>query len=223
MPRLARVDLANEVYHVINRANGRMTIFREEDDYLLFEKLIMEAKELTGVRVIAYVIMPNHWHLILSPIRDGDMGIFMHRLTNSHTRNYHVLTKTIGTGHLYQGRYKSFLVDSDSYLLSLLKYVERNPVRAKLTEKCEDWKWGSSWRRVNGTTKEKKLLDSSPTPIPHGYIKWVNESDKEEELTAIRNSVNKGVPFGKSSWVDAMVAEHGLESTRRLTGRPKKR
>ncbi|MFA5831662.1 MAG: hypothetical protein WC878_07600, partial [Candidatus Paceibacterota bacterium] len=157
-----------------------------------------------------------------SPVHDGDMGLFMHRLTNSHTRNYHVLTKTIGTGHLYQGRYKSFLVDNDSYLLSLLKYIERNPVRAKLTEKCEDWKWGSSWRRANGTAKEKKLLDPSPTPIPDGYLMWVNEPDKEEDIFAIRNSINKGVPFGKSAWVDAMVEAHGLESTRRKTGRPKK-
>jgi len=223
MPRLARVDLANETYHVINRANGRMTIFRDKEDYLLFEKLMLEAKELTGVRIIAYTIMPNHWHLVLLPNHDGDMGLFMHRLTNSHTRNYHVLTKTIGTGHLYQGRYKSFLVDNDSYLLALLKYVERNPVRAKLTEKCEDWQWGSSWRRVNGNAEEKKLLDPSPTPIPHGYLNWVNEPDKEEEISTIRNSVSKGVPFGKDSWVDAMVEAHGLESTRRPTGRPKKR
>lgn len=68
--------------------------------------------------------MPNHWHFVLSPKNDGDMGIFMHRLSSSHTRNYHVQTKTIGTGHPYQGRYKSFLVDNDSYLLALIKYVE---------------------------------------------------------------------------------------------------
>ncbi|MCX6736124.1 MAG: transposase [Candidatus Parcubacteria bacterium] len=222
MPRLARVDLANEVYHVINRANGRLTIFRTKEDYQLFEKLISEAKELTGMSIIAYTIMPNHWHFVLSPKNDGDMGIFMHRLSNSHTRNYHVQTKTIGTGHLYQGRYKSFLVDNDSYLLSLIKYVERNPVRAKLSERCEDWRWGSSWRRVSGTQEEQKLLDDSPTPIPDAYSQWVNTPEKEEEISLIRTSINKGVPYGRDAWVDTMIANHHLESTKRCSGRPRK-
>ncbi len=222
MPRLARVDIGGEIYHVINRANGRMQIFNEKEDYLLFEKLLKEAKELTDMRILAYSIMPNHWHLVLHPRSDGDLGIFMHRLTNAHTRHVHTLTKTIGSGHLYQGRYKSFLVDTDNYILTLIKYVERNPVRAKLVRQCENWQWGSAWRRINGTPAQKKLLSGSPTPLPHGYKRWINTADKEDDLATIRHALNKGVPYGRTRWVDSMVTKYHLESTLRTAGRPKK-
>ena len=223
MPRNARTDVGDEIYHVINRANGRMRIFNEPADYALFEELLLDTKELIGMRILAYSIMPNHWHLILHPRKDRDLGMFMHRLSNAHTRKVHAKTKTNGAGHLYQGRYKSFIVDTDSYFLSLLKYVERNPVRAKLAEKCEDWKWGSAYRRINGSTDEKKLIDPPVTELPHGYRNWVNTPDKEDELALIRTSVNKGVPFGKGVWVEQMVTKFHLESTRKNPGRPKKR
>ncbi len=222
MPRLARVDIGGEVYHVINRANGRMGIFEAHEDYKLFEKLMNDAKELTDMRILAYTIMPNHWHLVLYPKHDGDLGIFMHRLTNAHTRHVHVKTKTVGSGHLYQGRYKSFLVDNDNYLLTLIKYVERNPVRARLVRQCENWQLGSAWRRINGTKAHMKLLDASPTPFPHGYKHWINTSDKKDDLNIIRHALNKGVPFGWDRWVDRMVTKYHLESTLRSAGRPKK-
>lgn len=222
MPRLARVDIGNEIYHVINRANGRMQIFDSPSDYQLFEQLILEAQELTDMQVIAYILMPNHWHLVLWPRKDGDLARFMHRLCNTHTRRVHTSTGTVGSGHLYQGRYKSFLVDTDSYLLSLIKYVERNPVRARLTKKCEDWQWGSAWRRIHDTAQQKKLLCISPTDIPSDYLYWINTTDKPEELERIRTSVNKGIPYGRDTWVSAMVSRYHLEHTRRGAGRPRK-
>jgi putative transposase len=222
MPRLARIDLADHLYHVINRANGRMQIFNKKEDYQLFEELLTEAKELTDMRIIAYTIMPNHWHLVLQPRKDGDLGLFMHWLSTAHTRRVHVETKTIGSGHLYQGRYKSFFVENDSYLLTLIKYVERNPVRAKLVRQCENWQWGSAWRRVKGSKEQMRLLDPSPTPLPHGYTRWVNSSDKEDDLEDIRNAVNRGVPYGGARWVEQMVSKHHLETTQRAPGRPRK-
>jgi putative transposase len=222
MPRLARVDIGDEIYHVINRANGRLTIFENIADYQLFESLLEKTQEETGMRILAYTIMPNHWHLVLQPKVDGDLGIFMHRLTNSHTRQVRVSTKTIGYGHLYQGRYKSFIVSDDSYLLTLIKYVERNPVRAKLAAACEEWQWGSAWRRVNGTPVQKKLLSESPTPLPKDYLSWINTPDREDDIKLLRNAVNKGVPFGNEEWVDKKVDKYKLETTRRTVGRPKK-
>lgn len=223
MPRNSRTDVGGEVYHVINRANGRMKIFNNDDDYLLFEKLLEETKELIGMRILAYVLMPNHWHLVLYPHKDGDMGLFMHRLSNAHTRKVHAITQTNGAGHLYQGRYKSFLVDSDSYFLALVKYVERNPVRSKLVERCEDWQWGSSRRRISGTKEEKKLIDAPITPLPHGYKQWINTNENEEALAVIRTSVNKGVPFGGEKWTEQMVIKFHLESTQKNPGRPKRK
>ena len=220
MPRLARVDVGGEVYHVINRANGRMQIFDVPEDYQLFEKLMFDAKELAHMRILAYVLMPNHWHLVLYPQKDGDLGLFMHRLTNAHTRQVHVRTGTVGSGHLYQGRYKSFLVQTDAYFLTLIKYVERNPVRAKLVRQCEDWRWGSAWRRISGTSTHKKLLAAPPVPFPHGYRNWINTPDQEDDLGDIRHSVNKGVPYGKEQWVAKMVTKYHLETTLRAPGRP---
>ncbi len=222
MPRLARVDVGNEIYHVINRANGRLQVFNTPEDYRLFEKLMEEAKELTDMRIYAYEIMPNHWHLVLSPRNDGDLGLFMHHLTNKHTRQVHTLTGTVGSGHLYQGRYKSFLVDSENYLLAVIKYVERNAVRAKLARLCEDWRWGSAWRRIHGTVLQKKLLDTLPVQLPDKYLTWINTAESPEEIETIRRSVNKGVPYGRQRWVDAMVATYHMETTLRGAGRPKK-
>lgn len=222
MPRSARTDVGNEIYHVINRSNGRFCIFETKEDYQLFETLLLEMKELTDMRILAYVLMPNHWHLVLYPKKDGDLGAFMHRLTNAHTRKVHAKTKTNGSGHLYQGRYKSFLVDSDRYLLALIKYVERNPVRARLVKKVEEWRWGSAFRRLNKRNQSHKFLSASPEALPMNYRKWVNTPDKEDDLRAVRTSVQKGVPYGKEVWVLNMVKKYKMESTLRSPGRPKK-
>lgn len=221
MPRVARVDVGGEIYHVINRANGRLQIFDSDADYRLFEQLLLETKEITDIRVLSYELMPNHWHLVLNPRNDGDLSLFMHKLSNAHTRKVHALTDTNGSGHLYQGRYKSFLIDSDNYLLAVIKYVERNAVRAKLVHRAEEWRWGSAWLRINGTNEQKMLLDELPIDLPNAYVKWINTIDKEEDLKTIRNSVNKSVPYGRDTWIDAMVSKHHLESTLRTPGRPK--
>jgi len=222
MPRTERIDVGGEIYHVINRANGHHTIFQDKEEYQLFESILTDAKQMTNMRILAYSIMPNHWHLLLSPKHDGDLALFMHWLTTTHTRRYHVATKTVGGGSLYQGRYKSFIVDADSYLLTLIKYIERNPVRAKLVRQCENWQWGSAWRRINGDKKQQQLIDASPTPLPHRYRNWINTPEKTEELKTLRSAVNRGVPYGRESWVEKMVQEYHLESTVREPGRPKK-
>ena len=220
MSRSARVDVGGEYYHVINRANGRLQIFNTPEDYFSFEALLRETKELVDMRILAYVVMPNHWHLVLHPKKDGDLAIFMHRLSNAHTRKVHAFTETSGAGHLYQGRYKSFLVDSDAYMLTLIRYVERNPVRAGLVSRCEEWRWGSAWRRSSGTST---FLTESPTALPDDYSQWVNTPDTAEHLAAVRSSVKRGRPFGRDRWVDAMVDRFSLQSTVRVPGRPKKK
>jgi putative transposase len=207
---------------VINRANGRFQIFDKVEDYQLFEQLLLETKELFDMRIIAYELMPNHWHLVLYPKNDGDLGAFMHRLSNAHTRKVHAQTNTNGSGHLYQGRYKSFFVDTGNYLLALIKYTERNSVRAKLAIRCEDWQWGSAWRRVYGTAQQKRLLDSTLADLPDDYLTWINTAEKIDDLTMIRTSVNKGVPYGGGIWVEKMISRYHLESTMKSPGRPKK-
>ncbi|OHA17614.1 MAG: hypothetical protein A2664_03265 [Candidatus Taylorbacteria bacterium RIFCSPHIGHO2_01_FULL_46_22b] len=222
MGRAIRVDVGNQLYHVLNRANGRQTIFHSSKDYQHFESLLAKAVKDTSMRLLAYAVMPNHWHLILYPHQDGDLKRFMQWLTLTHTQQYHVRNKTIGYGHLYQGRYKSFLIERDNYLLAAIKYVERNPVRAKLAKKVESWQWGSGYRRLEGKATERLILTDSPVDLPRVYRTWVNKSDTDDDLTDARIAVNKGKPFGTIEWTKRMVERFGLELTTRQRGRPKK-
>lgn len=223
MPRISRVAVGNTLYHVINRSNGKVRIFNTSADYKHFESLLQEGKELLDMRILAYCIMPNHWHLILYPKNDGDMGEFMRWVTTTHVRQRRAQTKTIGDGHLYQGTYKSFPVSTDNYVQELIRYVEQNPLRAKLVRQAEDWEWSSLWRREKGSGRDKKLLSELPIDLPRNYLSIVNSIPSEKELAPIRMSVNKGVPFGSPKWVEKIVKKFDLESTLRQPGRPKKK
>ena len=222
MARTLRTDVKDTIYHVINRANARIRLFKSSHDYLAFEKVIEEAKERTNMRILAYCIMPNHWHFALDPREDGDLAKFIGWLTLTHTTRYHALHKTIGSGHLYQGRYKSFIVQEDRYFLQLVRYIEQNPLRAKLVKQSQDWRWSSIWRRIYGTKEQKGLLSKWPTGIPDDYMEWVNKTPDDEELGAIRVSMKRGSPFGSECWVQKIVSRFGLESTVRKRGRPRK-
>jgi putative transposase len=217
-----RIAIGDTIYHVINRANGRMQIFNTKEDYQLFEQLLTEARELTDMRILAYTIMPNHWHLVLYPRRDGDMSAFMHWLTTTHVRQYRVASESIGGGHLYQGTYKSFPVEKSEYLSTLIRYVEQNSLRAKLVTRAEDWKYSSLYRRMKGTLKQQKLLAKLPIDLPHQYLKEVNTIYGEATLQEIRTSIQRGTPYGRDRWVEKFVSTHQMESTVRTPGRPRK-
>ena len=193
--RPPRIDVGDQIYHVINRANGRATIFHTETDYRGFKSLLFEITETYGMRILAYVIMPNHWHLLLYPVNDKDLSKSLQWLGTTHARRHHARKQTTGNGHLYQGRYKSFLVQNDVHLLTVLKYIERNPVRAGLVTKAEVWKWGSAFERINGVLKGKKLLGESPVDLPKQYLHWINQIEAAEELKLVRRSVNTGMQY----------------------------
>lgn len=222
MGRVLRIDIGNEIYHVLNRANARMTIFEEDDDYQSFERILEEAKDRYPIQILSYQIMPNHWHFCLCPENDGDMTKFVHWLTLTHTQRWHAYHHSIGTGHLYQGRYKSFLVQKDNYFLQLCRYIESNALHAKLVQKAQDWRWSSLWRREYGTAKQKELLSSWPIATPDDYLDQVNNLLAEKELEYIRMSISKNRPYGDDDWMNKMVKKLGLEITLRQRGRPKK-
>src|SRR3989338_7273370 len=135
MARNPRVATGNMIYHVLNRANSRERIFRKEKDYEAFERILEEGMEKYPMRILAYCLMPNHWHFIMYPVNDEDLPVFMRWLTGTHTRRWHTHYKSIGYGHLYQGRYKSFHVQKDEHFLNVARYVERNALRANLVLK----------------------------------------------------------------------------------------
>ncbi len=221
MPRPPRSAQGDMVYHVLNRANARMIIFDKDADYLAFEKVLVEAKEHYPMRMLSYCLMPNHWHFILYPETNEAMPLFMRWLTLTHTQRWHVAHKTVGYGHLYQGRYKAFPIQKDEHFLQVLRYVERNAKRAALVKQAENWQWSSLYRRLNGTIDEKKLLSAWPVRPDKYYLEWVNEPQPKEELEVIRYAVKRGRPYGGERWIAKTAKSLGLESTLRARGRPK--
>ena len=127
------------VFHALNRANARADLFYKPEDYAAFESVLAEARERTGMRVLSYCLMPNHWHLVLWPKQDGDMSRFMGWLTLTHTQRWHAHYQSAGTGHLYQGRFKSFPIQADDHFLTVCRYVERNALRANICALAADW------------------------------------------------------------------------------------
>lgn len=220
MGRALRVTPGDAVYHVLNRANGRQALFDDEGDYAAFERVLAEAQQRVPMRLLAYCLMPNHWHLVLWPLRDGDLSRFMAWLTLTHTQRWHAHRHTTGTGHLYQGRFKSCLVQSDAHLLTVCRYVERNALRAHLVERAERWRWGSLWRRESGQGTSGLLVEDGPIARPAHWVEWVNAAETEPELAAVRQSVVRSQPFGETSWVEAMVDRLSLHTTQRPQGRP---
>jgi putative transposase len=210
------------VYHVLNRANARQPIFRKDEDYAAFERVLAEITERVGMRILAYCLMPNHWHLVLWPRSDGDLSTFMRLLTLTHTQRWHSHRGTTGSGHLYQGRFKSFVVAKDDYLLTVCRYVERNALRAKLVKQAENWRWGSLWRRQSGGAQAKSLLSDWPIERPRQWLQYVNQSETDTELAGLRQSVNRGAPFGSTAWIQRVADKLDLASTLRPRGRPRR-
>ena len=209
------------VYHVINRANGRVQIFSSPDEYRHFESLLLEGVQLLDMRMLAYVIMPNHWHLVLYPRKDGDLSEFMRWVTTTHVRQRRVMTQSVGHGHLYQGTYKSFPIERDKHLVDVIRYVEQNPLRAKLCKRAEHWTWSSLFRRRRNNKADKVLLAKLPTLLPTNYLSSVNTIFDAERLGNIRHAIIKGAPYGSDGWRKRMIERYHMEGTQRGPGRPK--
>jgi putative transposase len=222
MGRPPRATAGGVVYHVLNRANARVRIFAQPGDYTAFEEVLIEAKERMAMRLLAYCVMPNHWHLVLWPFEDGDLSEFVGWLTLTHTQRWHHHKGTVGTGHLYQGRFKSFPVQSDEHLLTVVRYVEGNARQTGLALKAEDWTWCSLWRRVHGNPEERAFLDEGPTPMPpvSEWIELVNEPLPSDQLDRVSKSIRRGRPFGGDDWTRRTAVQLGLTSTLRPRGRP---
>jgi putative transposase len=221
MARAPRVDLAGHLYHALNRANRQATIFQKESDYVAFEGILTDAVERSDVELMAYCLMPNHWHLVLRPTVDGGMSRFCQWLTLTHTQRYNAHYGTTGLGHLYQGRYKSFPVQDDEHFLTVCRYVERNAYSAELCDAPQRWRWGSLYRWKHGTLAEKKLLARWPIPRRPNWCDWVQTALSENELKRLRWSVKRGAPFGDESWIESTARRYNLEMTLRPRGRPR--
>ena len=223
MPRKKRKILGGYVYHVFNRANGRLRIFKKPGDFEAFEKVLGEGQERFGMRICGYCIMGNRWHLLLWPENDSDLAVFMKWVTVTHTMRYHAAHGTTGMGHVYQGRYKSFPVQGNLSYLELLRYIESNPMRAKLVKQAGDWLWSSYRLHTGGKPEDKPLtVCRGPKALPGNWAKLVGSSMSKIETDNIQNAIKRGRPFGDTDWVIKAAAEFELESKMKPIGRPKK-
>ena len=222
MPRTARCAPGGLVYHALNRAVARLPLFEKEGDYEAFERVMAEAMEKHPTRVLAYCLLPNHWHFVIWPREDAELTGFLRWLTDTHTMRWHAHHKTGGTGHLYQGRFKSFPVQTDEHFYTLMRYVERNALRARLVKRAAQWRWSSVWRRESGDAGSRALLSRWPLPLPADWLDILHRPQSEEELRAVREALRRGCPFGGQRWQKNTAVRLGLEFTLRPRGRPKK-
>ena len=208
------------IYHVLNRGNGRMRLFHNAEDYDAFERVLAEGLGRFTVDLLTYCLMPNHWHLVMRPRTDASLGRLMGWVGVTHVRRHQEHYHKRGAGHLYQGRYKSFPVAEDDYFLTLCRYVEGNPVRAKLVQRADQWRWSGFGRRA----RRKDDLPLSPWPIerPRNWTILVNGELSAEELKTVRMCVSRGRPLGPEAWVEATALRLGLAYTLRGPGRPRK-
>ena len=212
MPRIPRGQLAGHIYHVLNRGNGGAAVFHKDADYAAFLALLQTAKSKYPVRVLGFCLMPNHFHLVLQPATPNALSPFMQWWMTSHVRRYHRHYRS--HGHVWQGRFKSFPIQQDAHLLTVLRYVLWNPVRAQLVESVTQWPWSS--------LQHPTLVDPLPVPLPADWLHWVEHPLFDHELTTLRTCLNRQAPFGSSDWLAQFTGMAGLDRTLRPRGRPRK-
>ncbi|GFO65284.1 transposase [Geomonas paludis] len=183
MPRPTREFQDDGIYHVLNRGNGRQRVFQKDGDYLAFLKLLAETKEQHGITLYAYCLMPNHFHLLLKARQGEELSPAMQWFQTTHVRRYHQHYHS--SGHLWQGRFKSFEVQGDEYFLTVARYIEGNPVRAGLVETAVNWVWSSHRGRCG---LQKDLL-AEPLPVPWvgDWTAYVDTPLTPSELAKVRN------------------------------------
>lgn len=216
MPRTARAIEADMAYHVINRGNAKATVFHDDEDFDTFVHLLGEASDRVAMRIAAWCLMPNHFHLVLWPPSEKGLSRWMQWLMTSHVRRHHRRYKT--SGHVWQGRFKAFPIQRDEHLLTVLRYVEGNPRRAGLVSRAEDWRWSSLAAEPPPGAPRRR----GPLPLPGDWAAEVARAEPEAELEVLRGSVNRGTPFGTAPWVERTAHRLKLEHTTAPRGRPRK-
>jgi putative transposase len=229
MPRPLRITVPNLPFHVLDRGNNRQIVFHKEEDFIYFLELLRRYKKELKFKLYHFCLMPNHLHLLLEPTIEGSLPKMMMRLTLAYS--WYFNKKYRGVGHVWQGRYKSSLIDNENYFIWCGLYVELNPVRARLVSKPEDWRWSSyrfyTYGEIDPLTE--RLIDVDPYYLELGsnnrerqknYQKDVEEVMKEEFLRSIRGKLDEGV-LGKEEFVRKAKEEFKIKSLR-SRGRPRK-
>ena len=227
MGRLPRAIEEGLTYHAINRGNNRADVFVDDDDRLAFLQALATTRQRYPFRLFGYCLMTNHFHLLLRPEPGQSISRILQSLTVTHTWRYHKRHRT--SGHVWQGRFKSPVIQDDMHLLVVLRYIEANPLRAAMVADPADYRWSSYPH--HGLGREDTLLSGFPEWDELGATeaerrrRWrakVRGMQPEDELTAVRASVRTGRPLGEPGWTEKIAALLKLDLSPRSRGRPRK-
>ncbi len=161
--------------------------------YLEFLRLMAVGKRRYAVDLQAYCLMANHFHAVLIPREDGAVSAYLHWLSSCFACHVRRVTQTRGTGHIFQHRFWSSVVNDVFHHLAVVRYVEANPLRAKLVDCAEDWEWSSLWERLHAASS-RSLLDEPRVELADDWVDWVNSVQGTEELERIRCPRRRGRP-----------------------------
>lgn len=172
MPRPPRYYPDHVPQHIVNRGNRKSRIFQSPEDYLGFVGALAVAAERTVVRLVAFCLLPNHWHLVLWPFNGHEISSYMQIVMNSHLRDLLARHNLNGLGHVYQGRHRNHPIYNDQHFLNVCRYVEANARRASLVPRAEEWSWSSLV--CHGPDSDINLLSPWPVRRPANWIEQVN-------------------------------------------------
>lgn len=218
MPRRSLAETAGLTFHVMNRGVRRLQLCGDDDEYELLLTSFAKAWPRAPVDIFAYCLMPNHFHFVLRPAADGQLAEFMRLGTLRHSRSWHWRRGSVGSGHVYQGRYRAFPIQTERYFLTVCRYVESNALRASLVSRAEEWPWSSFAARQ----KSRHVLPLCEWPIsrPNHWVDVLNEPCADDKFTDIRHSLSHSTPLGEPAW-RTPLAERLHLSRGRPGGRPK--
>jgi putative transposase len=226
MPRPLRPIEDGLIYHVVNRGNNRQDVFRKKGDFEAFLQALADLKERKPFELYGYCLMSNHFHLLLRPT-ESTISRIVQSLLVSHTQRHHRHHRS--GGHVWQGRFKSPVIQDDEHLLTVLRYIEANPLRARLVERAEEYPWSSYGVHGAGQTSAlidrvvayEKLSDSAKNR-QRRWAALVHRPLEESTLDRVRRSSATGLPYGTDSWVRRLSTRLELDLAIRPRGRPKK-
>jgi putative transposase len=221
MPRRPRTNTSQFVFHVLNRAVQNLVSFQQASDYEAFLRLLREAQKRIAMRILTYCIMPNHFHMVLWPEEDNSLSAFMQWMTATHVRRWRNWNGTTGRGALYQGRFKAFPVQKDDHFLRVCRYVERNPLRARLVARAEDWPWSTASHVANGCADQSsgdEWPKLSPWPVtkPPDWLELLHVPEPTRTLDEIRAAIRTAMPYGNAVWRSAAMSRLKWSRRRRV-------
>lgn len=227
MARLPRLVVPNQPHHIIQSGNDRQAIFRDAEDYAAFLRWLREAAKQFKVAIHAYVLMPNHLHLLASPADGVGLSRMMQWVGRHYVPYFNARYQRVGT--LWQGRYKATVIDPDKYLMACSRYIESNPVRAGLVATPADYPW-SSFAHHAGVKPDPLITDhpvywalgNTPFEREAAYQRLMDQRPSTEETAALTEAVLKGWPLGSDKFKAALAKQTSRRVSPGKRGRPAK-